>query len=360
MGTKRAGSNGKGIVLPEDWVDEFWERDTKMEDILTRKGFEFDYVYYDAKYMPSVTPYNARQNLMAATRGPAQASQLQVRAHTDENVVAAYESALRRNEKLPATTWDKLMQGIDTHHRHLSAVNVGLDHFVVLRVRDTLDEVTRQYLASLRNSQHGHRQTYDEMMAAGLRMVLEKGLLIDAVASELGVSASSLRRAVDDRNAHERAAQLGVEAEFARQKKGVRQELSSLHDEQFKSLTRLFALTSPAGSKAVEIVKEVKGQTSDKKANEVIKRVREVDLAPQAAVRGNTAKAGITAGPLAVGEAYRLGGPALTGFVTMISNRRITEAFMACSPTDPKFSKIHAALNKVKPTLDKLYVHFGV
>jgi hypothetical protein len=354
--TATKAKSKRGTVLPADWAgNDYWEPDRQMVLILNRLGFKWEFVQYAPTDLPTVTAYGERgDNLGDGTRTQ---GMFQVRTHTHTDIVDGYEATLRRGEKLPTTTWDFSLNGIDAHHRYLAAIAAGIDNFVIIRLKDVLDRVDRDYIATIRNQTHGLRMSQGEVLVAALKVVTTKGLPVDDVARELNVPASSLRRAIDDQVAQERARSLKVEAEFAKLGKGVRAELATLHDEPFKELAKVFSVRQPRAVQAVDIIKEVRSQPSDRKALEVIKRVKEVDLLPQAA-QGTVS--GITAGPLTVAEAFRLSQAPLKAFETLFTNKRVIDALLKATVTDTMFSKVNTVLGKIKPNFDALCKHYGV
>lgn len=343
----RSATNGNGTgakatveVLQPDFSDPVWKLDEEMTNLLRQQKLEYEVIKVPID-MVNVPEYG---------RG-----MYQVRNWFDQGAIDSYAAAILRHDKIPTGTVDLDLDLIDLYHRAKAAEKAGVPYLILIRVQKVLDPMERGILANLRNSRHGLRPTSSEVVEWALTAVAHKKWSIEYAAEQFNVDPSALRRALAVKKTQERAQTLNVEPEFAELPKTVRYALanSGLHNDPFKGLVKVLGTNSVTANKASALIQEVAAAPSDREALRIIKRIKDVDLAPPT-VGGTPVRT------LSFDDAARRFLSTYGPFKTLMQDTAFITALLSGPSTDPKFSKIHDAIQDIEPNFQQLVTHFGV
>ena len=162
-----------------------------------------------------------------------------------------------------------------------------------------------------------------------------------------------------------KATKLGVETKFTTLRRTTKAELanSNLHDPVFKGVVTLLSENPVNTAKAADIIRDVKGQASDRKALDRIKVIRE-DLAPKTlpTVGGTTtATPSVPAasnGTVTLKSASKAFLDAHAPYKAVLLDAPTVSALLTAAPTDAVYPRIKKVLEEMRETTEKLQAHF--
>ena len=355
MPARRKPANGVE-VLNLDFDDQWWRRDIEMERLLDQEKMTFEYIKAPVE---DFNTYFERSQV---------AGQEQIRSTGSvAAIVDQYKESILLGEKLPAGTVSDQNIPVDFYHRGKAAIAAAVPHFVLLRITTDIAPWQRSVIATLRNNMHGLRMTEPDTMAQAL-LCVEHGWTPEETARKFKIDVSTLRRALTIRQTTERAKRLGVETQFGTVKRTTQAELANagLHDSPFKNLVSLLAENPVSTTKAADIIRDVKGQPSDRKANERIKEIKD-DLAPKTLPVLGASPSGTTSSTTTVAKTN--GGPvtfkgAAKAFLdghpeAVFLDAPTVSGLLTGTPTDAAYPRIKKVLEEMREPFEKLIAHYS-
>jgi hypothetical protein len=262
------------------------ERRKDIEAWLTEHGVDWEYV--------------ARFALEEVDREASLANQARIGEPLDPALVESYRDALANEAVFPALVLARpgarsYAVMIDGNHRFEAARLEELDSFgsYVVRARPTsANTVAMTYEA---NTRHGKPTSAEERVQQALWLHNNNRLSVEAAASAVNVSASTVRSRLDRQRADDRAVDVGVRRqEWDTMPLAVRARLNVVStDEGFKATSRLAFQAQLSAAETDELVRAVNAAgRSAAKQEQVVRQVRGDYRARIAETAGGKARRG--------------------------------------------------------------------